>query len=197
MVFRDSLQFLSASLEQLATSLAKVGGENFQNFHDVVTDVYPEADVKLLQRKDVFCNDYLDFVGRLDKPALSFRKAFFNKLGSVECSPAEYARAQHVWDIFHFSCLKEYMALYLLSDICLLANVFRAFRNQFLDEYQLDLVYFVSAPQLAWNELIKHFDRPIPLITDTEIYRMIQPNMRCGICDASVRYARAYNKLMG
>ena len=37
----------------------------------------------------------------------------------------------------------------------------------------------------------------IPLITDPEMYRMIQPNIRGRICHASVRYARANNKLMG
>ena len=60
MVFRDSLQFLPASLEQLAASLAKVGLGYFQKLHDVFTDVYPEADVELLERKGVFCYDYLD-----------------------------------------------------------------------------------------------------------------------------------------
>ena len=41
------------------------------------------------------------------------------------------------------------MALYLLSNICLLADVFQAFRNYFLDEYQLNPAYFVSALLLA------------------------------------------------
>ena len=79
------------------------------------------------------------------------------------------------------------MALYLLSDICLLADVFQAFRKNSFNEYQLDPAYFVSAPQLAWNALFKHIDRPIQLITDPEMYRMIQPNIRGGICHASVR----------
>ena len=51
MVLRDSLQFLPASLEQLAGSLAKVNRGYFQNLRDVFTDVYPEADVELLERK--------------------------------------------------------------------------------------------------------------------------------------------------
>ena len=57
--------------------------------------------------------------------------------------------------------------------------------------------YILCASQLAWNALLKNIDRPIPLITDPEIYRMIQPNIRGGICHASVRYAPANNKLMG
>ena len=149
MVFRDSLQFLPASLEQLAASPARVGRRYFQNLHDVVTDVYLEVDVELLERKEVFCYDYLNSLARLDQLALPPREAFFNKLAGVECLQADYAHAQHVWKNFHCQSLKEYMALYLLSNICLLADVFQAFRNNSLDEYQLDPVYFVSAPQLA------------------------------------------------
>ena len=93
MVFRDSIQFLPASLEQLAASLAKVGRGYFQNLHYVVTDVYPEADVESLERKGVFCYDYLDSLARLDEPALPPRETFFNKLGGVECSQADYAHA--------------------------------------------------------------------------------------------------------
>ena len=60
----------------------------------------------------------------------------------------------------------------------------------------MDPAYFVSAPQLALT-LLKHIDRPILLITDPEMYRMIQQKIRGVISHASVRYARASNKLMG
>ena len=89
------------------------------------------------------------------------------------------------------------MKLYLQSDICWLADVFQIFLNKVLNKYQVDPAYFVSAPQLGWKSLLKHIDRSIPLITDLEIYRMIQPNILGGICHSSVRYARANNKLMG
>ena len=89
------------------------------------------------------------------------------------------------------------MQLHLLSDICLFADVFQMFRNNSLNEYQLAPAYFVSAPQLAWNALLKHINQSIPLITYPVMYLMIQLNIRGGICHASVRYARANNKLMG
>ena len=89
------------------------------------------------------------------------------------------------------------MCVYLLTDICILADVFEAFRANSLDEYQLDPAYYMSAPQLAWSALLKFINRFIHLITDSEMYRMIQPNIRGGICHASVRYARANNKLLG
>ena len=86
---------------------------------------------------------------------------------------ADYAHTKHVFANFQCEILEDNMQLYLLSYICLLADVFQMFRNNSLDEYQLDPAYFVNAPQLAWNALLKHIDRPIPLITDPEMYRMI------------------------
>ena len=149
MVFLDSLQFLPPSLEQLTASLAKTGRGNFNNLHEVVAQIYPESDAELLEREGVFCYDYIDSFARLEEPALPPREAFFNNLGDVECSVADYAHTKHVLTNFQCESIKDSMQLYLLSDICLLADVFQMFRNNSLDEYQLDPAYFVSAPQLA------------------------------------------------
>lgn len=72
------------------------------------------------------------------------------------------------------------MALYFLSNIFLQVYVFKAFLNQSQNKYQLDPVYFENAPQFAWNALLKDIDKPIPLISDPAIYRMIQQNLRGG-----------------
>ena len=161
MVFRDSLQFLPAFLEQLTASLAKTGLQNFYNLHEVVAQIYPESDVELLERNGVFCYDYVDSFVRLDKLALPPREGFFNKLGNLEFSAADYDHAKLVFATFQCESLKDYMQLYLLSDICLLTDVFQMLRNNSLDEYQLDPAYVVSGPQLAWNAIIKNIDRPI------------------------------------
>ena len=98
MCFRDSLQFLPASLEQLTASLAKTGRENFYNFHEVVAQIYPESDVESLERMGVFCYDYVDSFARLDELTLTSREAFFNKLEGVDVSrstkltPSTYSR---------------------------------------------------------------------------------------------------------
>ena len=103
MLFRDSLQFLPAFRKKLAASLAKVGQWYFQNLHDVIRDVYLNANVELLERKEVFCYDYVDSLARLYDPALPPREPFFNKLGSAKCLQVNYAHAQPVWDYFHSS----------------------------------------------------------------------------------------------
>ena len=63
--------------------------------------------------------------------------------------------------------------------------------------YKLDPAYFLSAPQLSWNALLRFIKRPIELMHDSEMYRIIQPSIRGELCQASVRYAQANNKYMG
>ena len=65
-------------------------------------------------------------------------------------SNEDYTCAQKVWDIFEIKHLGEYHDLYVKSDTLLLADIFENFINMCLDVYELDPVYVVSAPGLAW-----------------------------------------------
>ena len=110
MVFRDSLQFFPASLEQLVASLAKTGREKFINLHKVVAYMCPNSDVTLLERKVVFCYYYSDSFERLEEPELPYREAFFNQLSGEECSESDYAHAKHFWTEFNCNTLNDYMS---------------------------------------------------------------------------------------
>ena len=46
--------------------------------------------------------------------------------------------------------LGEYHDLYVQIDSLLFADIYENFRNMCLDIYELDPVYIVSAPGLAW-----------------------------------------------
>ena len=182
-------------------SFAKSGRHNFVHLHETIRNFVPyvtDEMLQLVEQKGVFCYDYIDKFERLAaETELPPRAQFFSRLGGKECFEEDYARAQRVWRDFNIENMGAYMLLYLLCDVSLLADVFQRFRRNSLDEYQLDPVYYVSEPHLAWSALLKYIDRPIHLITDPEMYRMIQSNICGGICHVSVRYARANNKLMG
>ena len=198
LVFRDSLQFLTASLESLVESLRKTDETRFTRLQSVIGAKYPAADHKLLLRKGVFPYEYLDSFAKMTDAQLPPREAFRSSLTGTECSVEDYAYAQQVWTAFGCRSLEDYLKLYLTSDVALLADVFQNFRDIcFRGRYQLDPAYFVSAPQFAWNSMFKMLNLKLELISDPEMYRMIQPNIRGGICHASVRYARANNIYMG
>ena len=64
----------------------------------------------------------------LDETQLPPRKAFASRLSGSEISEADYAHAQNVWKIFRCRTMRDYLELYLFTDVCLLADVFQTFR---------------------------------------------------------------------
>ena len=86
--------------------------------------------------------------------------------------------------------------MYVQSDTLLLADVFENFRNMCLEIYELDPVYFVSAPGLAWQACLKKTEVKLELLTDYDMILMIEKGIRGGICQATHRYAKANNKYM-
>ena len=65
-----------------------------------------------------------------------------------------------------------------------------------LEKYQLDPVYFVSAPGLAWQACFKKTGVKLELITDYSMILMIEKGNRGGICQATHSYAKASKKCM-
>ena len=88
----------------------------------------------------------------------------------------------------------EYHDLYAQSDTLLLADVFENFRDKCNEIYELDPVYFVSAPVLAWHACLKKTKAKLELITDYNMLLMVEKGIRSGICQATYSYTKANNK---
>ena len=102
--------------------------------------------------------------------------------------------AQKVWDVFEIKNLGEHYDLYVKSDTLLLADVFRNFRNNCLEIYERDPIYFVSEPGLAWQASLKKTRVKLELITDCDMILMIEKGFRGGICQGTHSYAKTNNK---
>ena len=150
----------------------------------------------LMLRKDVCPYEYMDSWEKFDENTLPPKEAFYSNLNLEDISDEDYAHAQKVWDVFEINNLGEYHDLYVQSDTLLLADIFENFRNMCLNIYELDPVYFVSAPGLAWQACLKKTEVKLELLTDYDMILMIEKGIRGGICQATHRYAKANNKYM-
>ena len=198
LVFKDSLQFLSASLETLAHNLAKSDPAAFKNLNRIFSVQYGPAEVELLQQKEVYPYDFVNSWDRLlEQREQPSREQFFNKLATKECSADEYAHFQNVWRTFGCTRFLDYHNLYLKTDVLLLADVFESFRDVCMKNYKLDPTYYLSAPNLSWDVMLKTTDEHLELICDPEMYRLINASIRGGISMVTKRYAKANNKYLG
>ena len=92
--------------------------------------------------------------------------------------------------------LGHYHDLYVQSDTLLLSDIFENFRNKFIEKYELDTAYFLSAPGLTWQACFKKTEVELELLTNPNMLLMFEEGIRVGITHSSHRYAEANNKYM-
>ena len=150
----------------------------------------------LMLRNGVYFYEDMDNWGKFDKTTIRSKEGFYSKLNLEGISDADYENAQKVWGVFGIKNRREYHDLYAQSDTLLLADVFENFRNMLLQIYELDPIYFVSAPWLEWQAYFKKTKVKLELLTDYNMLLMVEKEIRGGICQATHRYAKANNKCM-
>jgi hypothetical protein len=187
--FIDSLQFLPASLEKLASSL-ETGKFNIMREH------FGNEEVKLLTRKGVYPYSYIDCHQKFLENSLPPKKAFYDDLNCQEISDDDYQYAQLVWERLNIQNLGEYHDLYLKTDILLLADIFQNFRELCLDYYDLDPAHCITLPSFAWNAALKKSKIKLELLTDPNMYLFFEEGIRGGISVISKRFSEANNKYL-
>jgi len=93
--------------------------------------------------------------------------------------------------------MRDYHDHYLLSPTFFCWPTYlKNFRNSIYEQHSLDPLHFITLPSLAWASALKYTNARLDLITDPDMYLMVQNCMRGGIATISPRYARANNPLV-
>ena len=188
--FIDSFQFMSNSLEKLASNLSE---EQLIYTKEYFSD---NSQFRLMKEKGVYPYDYMDNLSKFNDTQLPKKEDFYSLLTDENISDDDYSHARDVWNAFWIKNMGEYHDLYLKSDILLLADVFKNFRKTCLSNYGLDPPHYVTSPGLAWDSMLKMTKTNLDLITDIEMQLFIEKGMRGGISYLAHRHAEANNKYM-
>ena len=122
----------------------------------------------------------MDSWEKFNEITLPDKESFYSELNKEGITDEDYTLAQKVWDIFKIKNLVEYHDLYVQSDILLLADVFKNFRDKFIGIYELDPAHFLSAPALAWQACLKKTQVKLELLTDNDVLMMVENGIRGG-----------------
>ena len=189
-IFKDSMKFLNTSIEALVNNLPEDG---FKNLEKYFKNPYH---AKLLKQKGFFPYEYLDNLEKLKDTIPPPQDAFYSKLSGKGINESCYEHVLNVWEKFNIKTLKDYLKLYNISDVLLLADVFENFRDICLKNYGLDPVHYYTAPGLAWDAMLKITKINLELLSDVDKLLMIEKGIRGGISIISNRYGKANNKYM-
>ena len=131
-----------------------------------------------------------------DEKELPSDDKFYSKLACGGVRTDEYNHAKKLWDLFKIDNMGEYHDLYVRADTAQLSDVFENFRYLCLEIYGLDPTYFVSAPSLAFEAMLKITKARIELFTDIDMVLMTQKAVRGGLTQVIKKHAIANNKYL-
>ena len=189
LVFLDSFQFMSSSLDNLAKNLPN---EAFK----FTQEEFKKDRFELMKQKGIYPYDYMDSFEKFHEKQLPSKKDFYSILYDEHVTNEQYNHAQNVWKTFNLKTMGDYHDLYLKSDILLLADVFENFRKTCSQYYKLDPCHYFTSPGLSWDAMLKMTNVKLELIYDTDMFQFIEKGLRGGTSYIANRYGKANNKYM-
>ncbi len=189
--FLDSLKFTLKSLDALVKTLGK---DDFRTLTSQMSVDFKS--LELLKRKGVFPYEYMTGFSRLGATCLPPKEAFYSQLSDSHITDSDYAHAQNVWETFGCKSMKDYHDLYLKTDVLLLADVMTEFRKTCKKAYGLEALHYYTSPGLAWDAMLKYTSIELDLISDQDMYLMIEKGIRGGVSTITKRHSLANHKYL-
>ena len=189
LTFIDSFQFMSSSLDKLASNLPK---------DDLIytSKAFKGKRLDLLSKKGVYPYDFMDSFEKYNNRELPTKDQFYSILNDEHITDDEYINAKEVWDTFYVKTMGDYHDLYLVSDVLLLTDVFENFRKTCMQYYKLDPCHYFTSPGLSWDAMLKMTNIKLELMTDIDMFQFIEKGMHGGVSYIANRYGNANNKYM-
>ena len=185
--FIDSFQFMSSSLDKVASNLPK---EDLKYTSEEFTGKKPS----LMSQKGVYPYDYMDCFEKFDQTEPPTIEQFYSVLNDQHITNGEYNHASKVWKTFNIKTMGEYHDPYLKSDMLLLADVFESFRKTCLQYHKLDPCHYFTSPGLSWDATLKMTDIKLELMTNIDMFQFIERGMRGRVSYIANRYGKEHQQ---
>ena len=98
--------------------------------------------------------------------------------------------------MFRMKKMSDYHDLYLKADVLSLPDVFKKFIGVFLEYYGLDRCHYLRSLGLNWDVMLKMTIVELQLISDIDMYLLVENGMRGGISYIAKRYTKVNSKYM-
>ena len=186
----DSFAHLPCSLSVLTEDLKADGVSNFK----ITVNVFSKfkSIMSTVISKQFFPYEYINSVNLdIKSDNLPEREKFFSKLTSKGISTIDYRIANALYKAFSCKCLGDYMLIYNLLDVLLLADVWQNYRESTMKSYGVDPNYFLSIPSLSFAAAMIYTDARLEYINDAHIYLLVRESLRGGMVFLNKRFCVA------
>tara|TARA_B110000046_G_scaffold111608_1_gene118820 strand:+ start:11572 stop:14046 length:2475 start_codon:yes stop_codon:yes gene_type:complete len=184
--FLDSLAFLNGSLASNANKLTnfKYIGSN-ENISNMKLDFLLKY-----KSKQAFPYEYITSKEIIENEKLPTDKNhWFSTLTGKYPLDSDIEFALTTFKDLNMKNIKDYMMFYLRIDVLLLLEVFEAFRDLSISEYDLDPAHYYTTPGLAWDAALKFSGQSLDILNDKKLVSFFceEGTIRGGISTVSER----------
>ena len=127
----------------------------------------------------VYPYDYVDGPNKLEETSLPPKYSFYSLLNDQGINNKEYDHPHKVWQTFRCEILGDYHSIYFHS-IC-------------MENHSLDPAHNYILPGLSWDAMLLYTNVELELITDVDMYLIVENGIRGGISMISQKFAKANN----
>ena len=213
-VFRDSMSHLPGSLDSLVANL-KIKSKDpatgvitnhsdeelKEKFHHSFNHFTDEKYHPYITSKGSYCYSYIN-EHTIHEKTLPDYKEFMSDLQICDSLMTKdireklenkakqvHKKESEMFEKLGMKDLREYHDFYLMRDVLLLADVFEAYREMSMKMYGLDASYYITAPSLAWDAMLKTTKCKLELISDIDKYMLWERQIRGGPSFIKTRFA--------
>ena len=161
--FKESLKLIRSPLKSIVT---QTFGNDLEHYKHTKTQLRHYCEEQNKQWKD----EYIDLLTRKEPMFYSLIKSYDSLNNTFIISSREqciddmkgemmfqneYDHMVKLWKTFDIKIWGEYYELYNVLDVTLMADTFEHFRNTTLNAFGVDLINFITAPQMAYSLFLK------------------------------------------
>jgi len=150
----------------------------------------------MLLRKGVFPYEYVasDFI--LEETSLPQKEYFYSKLKQSHISSEDYEFALEVFHEAKCRNIKDYLELYLKTDVLLLTEIFENFRKNIYSNYNLDPAQLLTISSTAMQAALLQYNKGIELLRDISVITEFESSIRGGFTSVVKGKATFNNKYL-
>ena len=188
--FQDSMHFLNCALDTIVSSLMQSGC----SFPLLTKLNFCKSDEQrlLCLEKGIFPYEFFHSLSQFRQlTEIPPIHAFYSTLKDETISESAHEQAKKVYSAFGFSNMEQYLLHYNKLDCILLAQAIIEFRANTRKNFGLEMLHFISLPQLSFAAMLKLTNVTIDPILDIDHLLFAQEFIRGGASYVSLRHAKA------
>lgn len=93
---------------------------------------------------------------------------FYSSLKNTSVSKSDHQHAKNVYKLFKCKTLLQFNDLYCLSDTAALAEIMWSFRETVFKHFSLEMLSYISTPQLCYDAFLRTTKVELELLTDID-----------------------------